>query len=232
MKSIFVLLALLLTTIATAQQLPQFAYNSFDDWQYNNPNLPLNEDNIGNGKIALYIDSQGRVLTLTSPEFPCQGIDSIQATIGWHTPNFSTSSFDLDRATLTITIDAPDGTPIDSITLSTPKKARNHTLHASMPMPQGLTTARLRFVSWTGDVNSFGAVRSIALTAATASPQQVLHGDVNGDGQIAIGDVTALIDYLLSSSSPINAANADVNGDGSIAIGDVTALIDILLNKN
>lgn len=232
MKSIFVLLALLLTTIATAQQLPQFAYNSFDDWQYNNPNLPLNEDNIGNGKIALYIDSQGRVLTLTSPEFPCQGIDSIQATIGWHTPNFSTSSFDLDRATLTINIDAPDGTPIDSITLSTPKKARNHTLHASMPMPQGLTTARLRFVSWTGDVNSFGAVRSIALTAATASPQQVLHGDVNGDGQIAIGDVTALIDYLLSSSSPINAANADVNGDGSIAIGDVTALIDILLNKN
>ena len=222
----------MLTLTIAAQQLPQFAYNSFDGWQYNNPNLPLNEDNIGNGKIALYIDSQGRVLTLTSPDFPCQGIDSIQATIGWHTPNFSTSSFDLDRATLTITIDAPDGTPVDSITLATPKKARNHTLHASMPMPQGLTAARLRFVSWTGDVNSFGAVRSITLTAATSSQQEIVHGDVNGDGHINIGDVTALIDYLLSSSSPINAANADVNGDGSIAISDVTAIIDMLLNKN
>ena len=222
----------MLTLTIAAQQLPQFAYNSFDGWQYNNPNLPLNEDNIGNGKIALYIDSQGRALTLTSPDFPCQGIDSIQATIGWHTPNFSTSSFDLDRATLTITIDAPDGTPVDSITLATPKKARNHTLHASMPMPQGLTAARLRFVSWTGDVNSFGAVRSITLTAATSSQQEIVHGDVNGDGHINIGDVTALIDYLLSSSSPINAANADVNGDGSIAISDVTAIIDMLLNKN
>lgn len=54
-------------------------------------------------------------------------------------------------------------------------------------------------------------------------------GDVNGDGEVSIGDVTALIDILLSngSTSPV----ADVNGDGEVSIGDVSALIDMLLSN-
>lgn len=52
-------------------------------------------------------------------------------------------------------------------------------------------------------------------------------GDVNGDGKVAIDDVTALIDYLTSSGSGNMAA--DVNGDSKVAIDDVTALIDLLL---
>ena len=52
-------------------------------------------------------------------------------------------------------------------------------------------------------------------------------GDVNGDRNVNISDVTALIDMLLSSNT--NNARADVNGDGEVNIGDVTALIDILL---
>ncbi len=58
-------------------------------------------------------------------------------------------------------------------------------------------------------------------------------GDVNGDGKVAIDDVTALIDYLLSGDDTgINLDNADVNGEGGITIADVTALIDILLAGN
>ena len=58
-------------------------------------------------------------------------------------------------------------------------------------------------------------------------------GDVNGDGKVAIDDVTALIDYLLSGDATgINLDNADVNGEGDITIADVTALIDILLTGN
>lgn len=58
-------------------------------------------------------------------------------------------------------------------------------------------------------------------------------GDVNGDGKVAIDDVTALIDYLLSGDATgINLDNADVNGEGGITIADVTALIDILLTGN
>ena len=55
-------------------------------------------------------------------------------------------------------------------------------------------------------------------------------GDVNGDGSISIGDVTALIDFLLSGdASGINQAAADCNQDNGVSIGDVTALIDFLL---
>ena len=56
-------------------------------------------------------------------------------------------------------------------------------------------------------------------------------GDVNGDGQVKIGDVTALINYLLSGdASDINLQAADCNEDGQIKIGDVTELINYLLS--
>ena len=55
-------------------------------------------------------------------------------------------------------------------------------------------------------------------------------GDVDNDGEVAIADVAALIDYLLGNEvDPFNALNADVDQDGEIAIADVAALIDLLL---
>ncbi len=55
-------------------------------------------------------------------------------------------------------------------------------------------------------------------------------GDVNGDGEVNISDVTTLIDYLLiTNASGIDTEAADCNQDGSINIADVTALIDFLL---
>jgi hypothetical protein len=232
MKRLFSLLAILLPLAAAAQQLPQFSETQFEGWTYNNPNVPLDGERIATGKIVLYKDSQGRVLTLTSPDFPCQGIDTIKATVDWYTPTFNSSSFDLNKATLTMAIDNLDGTPLDSVTVTTPRKASKHTLSLSLPMPQGLTAARLRFLSWTGDYISSGAVRGIVLEAAGSSPQQVIYGDADGDGRIGISDVTCLIDYLLSGNTPINLANADVNRDGGITIADVTALIDQLLSGN
>lgn len=60
-----------------------------------------------------------------------------------------------------------------------------------------------------------------------------LLGDVDGDGMVNIGDVTALIDYLLGGDdSEIYLDNADVESDDKINIGDVTALIDLLLGGN
>ena len=55
-----------------------------------------------------------------------------------------------------------------------------------------------------------------------------LRGDVNGDGQLSINDVTMLIDQLLGDGD--FSAYADVNGDGVVTIKDVTDLIDILLS--
>ena len=59
----------------------------------------------------------------------------------------------------------------------------------------------------------------------------IMLGDVNGDGNVTISDVTALIDYLLSGDEgSVMMINCDVNKDGKVAISDVTALIDLLLS--
>lgn len=52
-------------------------------------------------------------------------------------------------------------------------------------------------------------------------------GDINGDGSVAISDVSSVIDMLLEGDDL--PAYCDVNGDGVVSIADVSALIDILL---
>ena len=55
-------------------------------------------------------------------------------------------------------------------------------------------------------------------------------GDANGDGNVDVQDVTAIINRILGNNpSPFDATNADVNGDGSIDVLDVTAVINIIL---
>ena len=57
-------------------------------------------------------------------------------------------------------------------------------------------------------------------------------GDVNGDGQVNIGDVTALINAVLSGTGDIDVRAADVTGDGLITVADVTMLINMVLSGN
>lgn len=60
-----------------------------------------------------------------------------------------------------------------------------------------------------------------------------LMGDVNGDGEVNISDVTLLIDQLLNvTAEPVNMETADINRDGDISISDVTILIDMLLGSH
>ena len=60
----------------------------------------------------------------------------------------------------------------------------------------------------------------------------VLPGDMDGNGEITISDVSDLIDLILSGNATASAyPAADVNGDGQINIVDVSELIDALLNK-
>ena len=59
-----------------------------------------------------------------------------------------------------------------------------------------------------------------------------MNGDMNGDGQINIADLTDLIRYILSHDpTGIDLDNADVNQDGLINIADVTELINMLLSR-
>lgn len=57
-------------------------------------------------------------------------------------------------------------------------------------------------------------------------------GDINGDGEVNVADVTTLVDYILGKSpTNCNESACDINGDNEINVSDVTSLVDIILGK-
>lgn len=56
-------------------------------------------------------------------------------------------------------------------------------------------------------------------------------GNVNGDNEVSIADLTALVNLLHSSSHGADNAAADVNEDGTADTADVDALASLLLGK-
>ena len=82
------------------------------------------------------------------------------------------------------------------------------------------------------------------MTAQTAKPRQwkgapsklsttTTMGDVNGDGDINVTDVTLLVGHILGNeNSNFIIENADVNGDGDITVTDVTKLVSNILEGN
>ena len=68
------------------------------------------------------------------------------------------------------------------------------------------------------------ATRKLVITSADAG----IKGDVNGDGEVGVADVTMLVSLLLEQGEN---ENSDVNGDGETGVADLTALVAILMNK-
>ena len=66
-----------------------------------------------------------------------------------------------------------------------------------------------------------------SMTIEDLTPAAPLTGDVNGDGEVNIADVNAIIDMILTDTS---VPEADVNADGEVNIADVNAIIDMILN--
>lgn len=60
--------------------------------------------------------------------------------------------------------------------------------------------------------------------AVWVDKQQVVVGEVNGDGVIDITDATLIMKHVNHIAADLNLAAADVNGDGRIDIQDVTSL--------
>ncbi|MBQ3632123.1 MAG: hypothetical protein II949_12945 [Prevotella sp.] len=54
-------------------------------------------------------------------------------------------------------------------------------------------------------------------------------GDVNGDGEVGIGDIVAITNVMAGiESDPDVTARADVNDDGEVGIGDIVAITNIM----
>ena len=65
--------------------------------------------------------------------------------------------------------------------------------------------------------------------ASLAANAQGVYADVNGDGEVNISDVNAIIDAILDDNV-LN--NADVNGDGEVNLTDINAVIGSILGDN
>ena len=96
----------------------------------------------------------------------------------------------------------------------------------------GLTTPGDGVQTWSG-WNNNRLYYTDGTQFVIPSEEQGMRGDVNKDGVINIGDVTALIAHVLSGdfteSDNFSPENANVNLDGTISIGDVTLLISYVL---
>ena len=58
----------------------------------------------------------------------------------------------------------------------------------------------------------------------------LMRGDVNGDGEVNIADINALIDIIMGDEADdITLIRADVNSDGEINIADINAIIEIIM---
>lgn len=68
---------------------------------------------------------------------------------------------------------------------------------------------------------------TITLKFVKESAVVPIRGDVNGDREVNIADVNAIIDRILTG---VNDKSGDVNNDGEVNIADVNVVIDIILN--
>ena len=82
-------------------------------------------------------------------------------------------------------------------------------------------------VNWNGtpDNTSASAWRLIKYVEETTLP-----GDVDGDGEVLVADVTAVVAMILGDVE--TTAAADVDGDGELTVADATALVTIILGKD
>ena len=73
--------------------------------------------------------------------------------------------------------------------------------------------------------NNGNTMYRVAFTVGAAF---FLRGDVNGDGEVGIADVTMLSSLVLAQSEN---PRSDVNNDGETGIADITALVTILIKQ-
>ncbi len=74
-------------------------------------------------------------------------------------------------------------------------------------------------------------VQIMPITITEVQATDFVRGDADGNGEVKIADVTALINFLLSGdTSLVNLQSADCDQNGEVKIADVTVLINYLLS--
>lgn len=129
----------------------------------------------------------------------------------------------------TMTISAPDNGKITKIVFA--GSAISGILNNGKSLNNGTWTGKESSVVFT--FNATQKINTIKITyEVEATEPATLLGDVNGDREVTIADVTALVNILLGKDTAgYNLEAADVNSDGGRTIADVVALVKMILTK-
>ena len=90
---------------------------------------------------------------------------------------------------------------------------------------EGTYTYKVKAIYSNGSESNWSNIEEVTLFGNATG----LQGDVNGDGEVDVRDITALIDVIMNSVT--DNPRADVSEDGEIDVRDITALIDIIMNS-
>lgn len=220
MKHRLLLVIVLFVAVLCNAQVPQFSPTAYEGWIYNNPNVPLEQNTIINNKIALYVVSNGTVLTLTSPPFACGLGENIAMDVLWITPQWQNEGFKVEWVALTAALLDESGVTVDSVTCIPDPVSRTNHLLMSLVAPQSLSHARLRFAAWKSIVSNCGIIREIKSISGNRY-------DVNKDGEVNIADVNVIVNAILTGQLSLD---LDVNDDGEVNIADVNQVIAAILS--
>ena len=123
-----------------------------------------------------------------------------------------------------------------TMTISVPEGAKIKEIVFAGTAVSGIQNNGSTLTTWNGSAESvtftFTGTQKINTIAVTYESEQqtALRGDVNGDGQVTIADVTSLVNIILGNQGG-DTSVADLNGDSQITIADVTSLVNIILGK-
>ena len=102
------------------------------------------------------------------------------------------------------------------------------TCYTVCALDSGIYEYMVKAIYTDGTESVWSNIQQVTLVGGGELP---LIGDVNSDGEVNIGDISAIIDYILGTATEsFNTEAADVNLDGEINIADVAAIVDMLLS--
>ena len=86
----------------------------------------------------------------------------------------------------------------------------------------------------TGIVNNIyfvctgGSVSVDSWRFSSEAAEEGIKGDVNGDGEVNVGDLVCVSNFMAGEAGDITKEAADVNGDGEVNVGDMVTITNIM----
>lgn len=72
---------------------------------------------------------------------------------------------------------------------------------------------------------------SMPETISLLTIEDYVKGDVNGDGEVGIGDIVTVTNVMLGEATDEVVKRADVNHDGEVGIGDIISITNIMAGE-